>query len=270
MSAWDRDAAVAAYVDALEGMRSLAHDVDASQWGAATDCPGWTVQDHFSHVASIESTLLARPDPEHEPDYEALPHVGDDPIKRHLERGVDLRRNWTPEAVRAELDEVVGARLVEVAALSADPEAPILSVLGKLRPAAGVVAVRTFDVWAHEQDVRRAVDLPQRLTGPAAEASRDRILRALPDIVGELGLHEGTTVRWIVTGPLTFSSTVTVTDEGALADDDEAEADATLTMDWPTFVLLACGRVAPSHLRVAVDGDVALAEKVLPAMAITP
>jgi uncharacterized protein (TIGR03083 family) len=270
MSAWDRDAAVAAYVDALEGARSLAHDVRDERWGAATDCPGWTVQDHFSHIVSLESILLGRPDTEHEPDFETLPHVGEDPVKRHMERGVDLRRSRPPEAVRAELDEVVGLRVAEVADLPDDPDALITGVLGKPRPVAGTVAVRTFDVWAHEQDVRRAVDLPERLTGPAAEASAARILRALPDVIAELGLHEGTTVRWVVTGPLSFSVAVTATDDGALADDLGAEADATLTMDWSTFALLACGRVEPSHLRVAVEGDVGLAEKVLPAMAITP
>jgi len=270
MSGWDRDAAVAAYVDALDGVRSLGHDVDLARWGDPTDLPGWSVQDEFSHVASLESTLLGRTDPEHEPDYDHLPHVGDDWVKRHMERGVDLRRGRSPEAVRAELDEVVTARIAELADVPEDPDALMPGVLGKPRPVSAIVTLRTFDVWAHEQDVRRAVGLPQRLTGPAAEASRDRILAALPDIVGELGLHEGTTVRWVVTGALAFTASVTVTDDGALADDAEADADATLTMDWPTLVVLACGRAKPSHVRVSVGGDVALAEKVLSAMAITP
>jgi uncharacterized protein (TIGR03083 family) len=270
MGGWDRDAAVAAYVDALEGVQFLARDVDLGRWGDATDLPGWTVQDEFSHVASLESTLLGRTDPEHEPDYERLPHVGDNFVKRHMERGVDLRRGRPPEAVRAELDEVVTARVAQLADLPDDPDALVLGVLGKPRPVSGVVLIRTFDVWAHEQDVRRAVGLPQRLTGPAAESSRERILMSLPEVVGELGLHEGTTVRWVVTGELPFTASVTATDDGALADEADADADATMTMSWPTFILLACGRAKPSHVRVSVAGDVALAEKVLPAMAITP
>jgi uncharacterized protein (TIGR03083 family) len=270
MSGWDRDAAVAGYVDALEGARSLAHDVDLSRWGDATDLPGWSVQDSFAHIASIESTLLGRTDPEHQPDYEQLPHVGDDWVKRHMERGVDLRRGRSPEAVRQELDEVVTARIGELALTPDDADALVTGVLGKPRPVSGVVMVRTFDAWAHEQDVRRAVGLPQRLTGPAAEVARDRIVLSLPDVVGELGLHEGTTVRWVVTGALAFTASVTATDHGALADEAAAEADATLTMDWPSCLLLACGRAEPSHVRVAVEGDVGLAEKVLSAMAITP
>jgi uncharacterized protein (TIGR03083 family) len=270
MDRWDRDAAVAAYVDALESMQSLAHEVELSRWADGTDLPGWTVQDNFSHLVSLETTLLGRADPEHEPDYDKLPHTGDDWVKRHIERGVDLRRSRHPADVLAEVDEVVAARLPEVRALPDDPEALVPGVLGKPRPVAAVVGVRTFDVWAHEQDVRRAVGLGQRLTGLSAEASRDRILMALPEVVAELGLHEGTTVRWIVTGPLAFTASVTVTDEGALAAEADADADATLTMDWSTFAILSCGRAEPSHVRVSVDGDVGLAEKVLPAMNITP
>ena len=270
MAEWDRDAAVSGYVDALENIRSLAQTVDLARWHDATDLPGWDVQDEFAHVTSIESTLLGRSDPDHEPDFEALPHVGDDWVKRHMERGVDLRRQRAASAVREELVEVVGLRLTEVAALPDDPEALVPGVLGKPRPLGGIVMIRAFDIWAHEQDVRRALDLPERLTGPAADAAQDRIVAALPDVVGELGLHEGTTIRWVVTGPLEFTETVTATHDGALAGDVDSDADAVLTMDWPTFAQLAAGRVEPSHARVSVEGDVGLAEKVLAAMAITP
>jgi uncharacterized protein (TIGR03083 family) len=270
MGGWDRDAAVAGYLDALTGMRSLAHEVDLDRWGEPTDLPGWSVQDEFSHVASIESALLGRTDPEHEPDYDKLPHCGDDWVKRHMERGVDLRRERSPKDVRTELDEVIAERLVEVAQLPDDPDELVPGVLGKPRPVGGVVPIRAFDIWAHEQDVRRAVGLEQRLTGPAAEASRDRILLALPDVVSGAGLQEGSTVRWVVTGPLDFEAAVTVTDDGGVAVDEETPADATMVMDWSTFAVLACGRAEPSHVRVSVEGDVSLAERVLAGMAITP
>ena len=196
------------YVDALTAVRALAHEVDLERWGEPTDLPGWSVQDEFSHVTSIESALLGRTDPEHEPEFDKLPHCGDDWVKRHMERGVDLRRGRSPEEVRTELDEVVDARLVEVAALPDDPDALVPGVLGKPRPIGNVVPIRAFDIWAHEQDVRRAVGLDQRLTGPAAEAARDRILMALPDVLSESGVHEGSTVRWVVTGPLDFEAAV--------------------------------------------------------------
>ena len=270
MRGWDRDTAVAGYVDALTAVRALAHEVDLERWGEPTDLEGWSVQDEFSHVTSIESALLGRTDPEHEPDYEQLPHCGEDWVKRHMERGVDLRRGRSPQDVRAELDEVVSARLLEVAALPDDPDALVPGVLGKPRPIGNVVPIRAFDIWAHEQDVRRAVGLDQRLTGPAAEAAHDRILIALPDVLSESGVHEGSTVRWIVTGPLSFEAAVTVTDDGGVAVDDDTPADATMVMDWPTFAVLACGRAEPSRVRVSVEGDVGLAERVLAAMAITP
>jgi uncharacterized protein (TIGR03083 family) len=270
MAEWDRDAAVSGYVDALESIRSLAQTVDLARWHEATDLPGWDVQDGFAHVASLESGLLGRSDPEHELDYEALPHVGDDFIKRHMERGVDLRRQRSASAVRDELVEVVDLRIPEVMALPADPDFLVRGVMGKPRPIGGMLTVRAWDVWAHEQDIRRAVNLPERLTGAAADTAQQRIVAALPDVVAELGLHEGTTIRWVVTGPLECTETVTATHDGALADDVDANPDAQLTMDWPTFAHLAAGRVDPSHARVSVEGDVGLAEKVLAAMAITP
>jgi uncharacterized protein (TIGR03083 family) len=186
-----------------------------------------------------------------------------------MERGVDLRRGRSAQDVRAELDDVVAARLLEVAALPDDPDVLVPGVLGKARPVGNVVPIRAFDVWAHEQDVRRAVGLDQRLTGPAAQAARDRILMALPDVLSESGLHQGSTVRWVVTGPLEFEAALRVTDDGAVPLED-APSDVTMVMDWATFALLACGRAAPSKVRVAVEGDVAMAERVLDAMPITP
>jgi hypothetical protein len=46
----------------------------------------------------------------------------------------------------------------------------------------------------------------------------------------------------------------------------------TLTMDWETFVRLACGRVRPQVVadHVKVEGDEALAERILAHFAVTP
>ncbi|HTY73103.1 MAG TPA: maleylpyruvate isomerase family mycothiol-dependent enzyme [Actinomycetes bacterium] len=271
MAAWDRDAAVAAYTDALTAIRSLAHEVDLTRWGDPSDLPGWSVHDVFAHVACLEALLLGRVDPPHEPDWSRLPHVGEDWVKRRMEVGVDLRRGRDPVQVRDELDEVVAQRLPQIGALPTDPDALVPGVLGKPRPVAGSVAIRTFDVWAHEQDVRRAEGLPERLTGPAAEVARQRIITALPSVVGELGLHEGTCVRWELTGALPGTVAVRVGEDQATSlEGEEEDADATMTLDWGTFALLACGRVTPSHARVTIDGDVGLAERVLDAMSITP
>src|SRR5664279_5703658 len=37
--------------------------VDGEQWDRPTDCPGWSVKDHLSHLIGIERMLLGDPSP---------------------------------------------------------------------------------------------------------------------------------------------------------------------------------------------------------------
>jgi hypothetical protein len=132
--------------------------------------------------------------------------------------------------------------------------------------------VRAFDVWAHEQDVRRATDNPGRLTSPAAGMALNRIAFAGPYIVAKSAeAQPGESVRFLVGAPYDVRIDVVVDEEGRgdLVDDLDA-ATATIAADFSTWVLLACGRAAPDVLPIEVSGDDELAARVLANAAVTP
>ena len=58
-------------IDKLESvwssMDQLCRGFSEKEWKTPTDCPGWSVQDHISHIVGTESWLLGRPMPDHKP-----------------------------------------------------------------------------------------------------------------------------------------------------------------------------------------------------------
>src|SRR6185503_4235023 len=68
--------------------------------------------------------------------------------------------------------------------------------------AATVVLMRTFDVWAHEQDIRSALGRPGNLDSPAAAVFVDAVIRQLPRLVArDAAVVAGDTVIVEVIGP---------------------------------------------------------------------
>ena len=138
-----------------------------------------------------------------------------------------------------------------------------------------LLAIRVFDLWAHEQDIRRALHEPGGLDGVAAAHSRERMLMGAGNELQErLGPAAGTVIVFDVTGP-----------GGALRVDHvrrRARASgqrpfptwpaSTLRLDLSTLTVLACGRSDDpgARSRVVVEGDQNLARRVLEDMAVTP
>jgi uncharacterized protein (TIGR03083 family) len=276
---WDRDTAVGAYVEALNAVSDLADELDDAEWAMPTDLPGWSVQDNISHVVAVEDELAGRPLPDHLPDYAVLSHVTN-PFAEHMEIGVDHRRGVRPADLVAELRALVEERTAQLDEVGDDPEALVAGPMGSQRPVGRSLGIRAFDIWAHEQDVRRATGRPERLTGLAPAASLERIVAALPIVVSkEAGLPSGSAVRFEIDGPgpvpdgLTLD--VVVDSEGhgrVISADDGATPPTTvgLAMDFATLAHLACGRRQPSDCVVKVTGDLVLAARVLDVLAITP
>ena len=117
---------------------------------------------------------------------------------------------------------------------------------------------RIFDSWAHEQDMRRAVNKPGHLNGPAAELSLGRVTGALPYIVGKkVSPPDGTTVVFSWDG-----DTMPITVEGGRAKAVEGkptDPTVTLSMDTDTLVRLCMGRGDPTEIlgsgAVTITGD---------------
>ena len=269
---------VDAYEHTTRALLDLGRHCTAAEFTAATECPGWSVQDTLSHVVALEAWLLQRAEPEHKlPD--GLDHVRGD-FGRRIEVPVDRRRALTGAQVVNELEDVLSARLAVLRPLAEakDQRAadePVDSPLGGQMPRARLLAMRTFDIWTHEQDVRRAIGRPANLGSPAAEVAVAWLRRGLPRVVSRgAGLPVGSSVTVSVTGPVTFTQTVAVRagDDGrptGVFVDDPTGA-VTITMGTEAFTRRSCGRWTVADTPAEVVGNADLAARVLQAMAVTP
>ena len=137
-----------------------------------------------------------------------------------------------------------------------------------------LLAIRVFDLWAHEQDIRRALHEPGGLDGLPAAHSRERMLMGVGNRAQErLGPPAGTVIVFDVIGPAGALRSITFDGEqGRSAATVPAGPASTLRLDLSTLTVLACGRSDDpgARSRVIVEGDQNLARSVLEDMAVTP
>ena len=177
------EAYVAAWWQTSQSLVEACDQLPGPAWDTATECPGWSVKDVAAQVTGVESALLGRPRP-------TLPEPVDAPYLRNelgrmVEVDVQARRPLPPADVLAELREVLAARYASLRESAPDPDAPVVWIQGPTTMT-GLMRLRVFDVWAHEQDIRRAAGQPGNLSGPAAEVAREVIVAGLPKVVAKL------------------------------------------------------------------------------------
>jgi uncharacterized protein (TIGR03083 family) len=268
---------VAAWEHTARSVLALGRDCDADDLGTPTECPGWTVKDQLAHVVGVERGLL--PDVEDEPPHELppdLPHVRGH-FARRIEVAVDRRRGVPGAEVVAELAQVLDARSALLVGAGADDVVVGLrgeTTLGEL------MTLRTFDVWAHEQDLRRALQRPGGLGSPAAALAVGYARAGLGRVVAKgAKVEPGRTVVVAVTGPVSFTEAVRVqqAEPGRMRGTVLGHvppigdgADVRVSMDTESFMRRSCGRWSVARTPVTVDGDADLAARVLEAMAVTP
>ena len=244
-----------------------------AQWKLPTDCPGWSVQDQLSHLASAESRFLERPEPDHAPS--DLSHVKNDIGKRN-EAMVDRRRSWPGAKVLEEFRGATEERLSYLRGLQpTDFEKEVMTPIGP-GDVSEQLRIRVFDAWVHEQDMRRAVGRPGHLEGPVAEHAMGRAAMAMPFVVGKKATApDGATVVFDVASPA--GGVLPIAVEGGRAKRLDAAPSGptiTLTMDFETFMRLGCGRWDPDEAlasgKVSLVGDRALGETIVRQMNFMP
>ena len=233
------DEVTRASADALEmcmaSFDDLIGGLDADGWSTQSLCPAWTVRGVAAHLGAIEAMLLGA---------EPGSMVDSLPFERAGEwmaEVADLSDGEFLERYRA----VLTPRRAELAAMGPDELGrPTATPVGP-GTYARFMAVRVFDYWVHEQDVRRPLGRPGHESGPGAEIALDEVHRSLPYIVGKkIGLPDGMSITFSVTGPIERSMHVAVDGRAGLVDALEAP-DVTVSADSTTFILLACGRIDP-------------------------
>ncbi len=264
----DKDTVVAALAAEWEAMADLCDGLDDAQWEAATDCPGWSVQDNLSHITGTERMLSGDPAPD--VDLGESPHVRNE-IGRMNELWIAERRPWAPAAVLEEFREVTAGRLSALAGLTqADFDAESWTPAGN-DTYGRFMRIRTLDCWVHEQDIRGAIGAPGHREGPVVDVALDEFAVAVGFAVAKLGrAPDGARVLIDLTGPAARAWRVQVAERrGRLVGvfDGDAEPTITIGTDAHTYTRLAGGRIAGTDAigqgLVSLDGDTEAAERIV-------
>lgn len=233
------DELIEAIGEVMEATIELARSVPESEADRPTDCPGWTVRDQLAHMVGLEQVLSGSPYPD--VDLPPLDHVVTD-LDRFMEGPVHVRRALPLAALADELTGLAPRRRDQLRALAAQGD-PEVDAPGGKRPLSADLPIRVFDLWAHEQDIRRALGRPPRIEGAAAAISLGRaVLGWTKGLARKLdGVHGRLVIE--VTSPEPSTVEVKLGEGGPTA---------TLTGDRGQILAVFCGRRPPGPL---LEGD---------------
>jgi len=260
---------VAALEETWSATALALEDLHPEAWDLPTDCPGWSVRDHLSHLIGTELGLLGESPPSQP---EPMPDYVRNPIGQVNEAWIEARRSVPGTEVLEEFVGVAARRLKELRSFSTERfDAVSPSPIGEV-PYREFMHIRAFDSWVHGQDIRWAVDRPGDRFGTAEAIAIDRVTLGMPFVVGrKVAPPDGTTVVFDVTGPLGRSIALVI--EGGRArvtDERPAQPTITLTMSSEHFVRLGCGREAGDEVlalgEVSLLGDQVLGRAIAGAM----
>lgn len=260
MSAAELNQYVSVWSEAVDDFVSLLSDLTEAQWAAATDLPGWSVHDVAAHIAHLEHLLAGG---SHDDiDVGAPAHVVS-AMGTFTEQGVVARKNRTAADLIAEIEAAAQARRAEFAAHPpSDPDAAAPGLFGAIGwNTRTLLRNRPLDVWLHEQDIRRALDLPGNLDAAAAAHTVNYLAANLGYVLAKrLKAPAGTSATLHVSGVGTWSAEVDAEGRGHSIE-APAHPTATVTVDIADFEALAGGR-RPA-VRPEVLGDLELGARIL-------
>ncbi|MFJ9865317.1 maleylpyruvate isomerase family mycothiol-dependent enzyme [Streptomyces sp. NPDC101165] len=262
-----------AWTHSIDAISELVGTLPEGEWNRRTPCPGWSVRDVVSHVIGLDCEMLGDPRPIH-----TLPrdlyHVTNE-HQRYMEMQVDVRRHHTAPEMTAELEYTVIRRNRQLRNESRDPGTKVRGPLGTEVTLEQAMRTRAFDLWVHEQDLRAALGRPGNLDSPGAHITRDVLLSALPKVVAkDANAPRSSAIVFDVHGPIEFLRTIRVDIQGrgTLETAPALGPAATFTLDWETYVHLACGRVTQEAVadRLKTEGDPDLTAAILRNFTVTP
>jgi uncharacterized protein (TIGR03083 family) len=139
-----------------------------------------------------------------------------------------------------------------------------IAVHGIRLPLGDLLVVRAFELWVHDNDIRRAVGLPPSVPDPPVlRLMSDLAARMLPYAAARMGLHP-VDVRLVLTGPGGGTWDVAI-GQGAGSQESASQESLAIVADAVGFCRLAANRVTPAELHPHITGDEARAVSVLTA-----
>lgn len=230
---------LADYIDVHVAMydhhNELCRRITSEQLALQSLCPGWDIRGVISHVIGVEAVLDGwSPSTEQPPPFERMSTFAGQVAE------------LDPESLASRVAATTSSRLDHLRSLAPDViDTPSITPMG-VKTYGDFLRVRIFDLWVHARDI--AVPMGEKLdaTGPATATALDEVARAAGYIVGKkIGLPDGMSILFHITGEVGRDLAVVVDDGRAAAVDSVVLPDIEITTDVETFVLLACGRIDP-------------------------
>lgn len=281
---------IEAYRLALRSFLDVGHGAPADSYLEPTCCPGWTVHDQISHIASLEDFFDGGDYPD--VDLPDLEHVDSD-SSRFIEYGVHARRHLPTSEVLAELETLLHNRMSTLSNPDLTLETKVRGPGRRELTLGDLLGRRLNDLFVHEQDVREAIGRIGNLDSPAAAFFMQAVIEAFPVVVPKrVEIPAGVSVILESTGPVTGRVGVRMahdesenvvahplfTGDGATAATDLADQvvhpdqevhTVTISMTTDALTRRAAGRRPTRDTAYRVVGDEELAEKVLDALVIS-
>ena len=240
--------------ECMDSMDGLLNDLTDEQWATQSYCPDWDVRGIAMHLGAIEF-MLAGDEPGSWTDSVPFDRVSDYVGQLSGLGNAELLAAYRA-TIAARRDEMAGYTAEQLALPSMTPVGP--QTYGRF------MAIRVFDYWVHEQDIRGPLGLPGHESGATAEMALNEIEISLPYIVGKkVGLPDGKSMTINLTGPVERQMHVKVDGRAGVVD-SLSDPDVVLNAQSTAFALLACGRIDPQGPiddgRVTWSGDDELGE----------
>jgi uncharacterized protein (TIGR03083 family) len=167
----------------------------------------------------------------------------------------------SPALTRDEWRRAAEVTLELARAAGGDPEGR-LAVHGMRLPLGDLLVVRAFELWVHDNDIRRAVGLPPSVPDPPVlRLMSDLAARMLPYAAARMGLHP-VDVHLVLTGAGGGTWDVAI---GQGAGGDPGQEGVAIVADAVGFCRLAANRVTAAELGSHITGDADRAVSVLAA-----
>ncbi len=166
------------------------------------------------------------------------------------------RQSGRPVAITREEWTAAVARTIEL--VGAADRSAWVALHGLRLPLSTWCVVRTFELWTHENDIRRALDLPE--TQPDASTLTLMTTLAaglLPQAAASCGLTEPVSLRLVLTGPGGGTWQLAMGEPGPIATSVGVVTDAVV------FCRLVANRRTPAEIDAFVTGDAQLATDIL-------
>ena len=242
----------AAFVKTAAELATLLDTLTPQEWSAPTAVEGASVRELVTHLLGVERYVLGQLG--RGPSYSAPRREDHYPVSQHA--AADMADATGEEIAKAWWHGVT--RLIAVCGeLDPQHEVAYHHLGGAVR---GMLVVRTFELWTHDDDIRRAVNRP------AHPLDGDRLVLMSSELMSVLNLgmalsettRPGHTARFNLMGPGGGSYDVALS-PGEIAGLPEI----TITTTALDICRLASNRLTADLIDLAVDGDRSLLEPIL-------